>query len=145
MSDRWERTYDVFVTHAWRYHEDWNRFSDLMNGVAQFRWRNFSVPWYDPAIDVHTESGRKFVEDWLEQQIRPVHAVVALDSVLAVKSARHWIAREIEVGRQHGKPIFGMPGSTAAASPELAGLVDRVLPWDGQAVAEAIAQVARFD
>lgn len=143
MSDPWQRTYDIFVTHAWRYHDDWNRFSDLMNGVPRFRWRNFSVPWYDPAVDVHTDRGRKFVTDWLENQIIPCHVVMALDSVFAVKSARRWVEEEIGLARQHGKPVFALPSFGAeAASPAMVKLADRVLAWDGHAVAEAILQAA---
>lgn len=143
MSDPWQRTYDIFVTHAWRYHDDWNRFADLMNAVAQFRWRNFSVPWYDPAVDVHTEAGRKYVITWLENQIIPCQVVVALDSVYAVKSARQWVDEEIRLARQHGKPIFALPAYGAeGASAAVATLADRVLSWDGRAIAEAILHAA---
>lgn len=143
MSDPWQRTYDVFVTHAWRYHDDWNRFADLMNAVSYFRWRNFSVPWYDPAIDVNTDMGKKFVADWLESQILPVNVVVALDSVFAVKSARRWLEEELRLARQHKKPVLAMPAFGATeVSAELKGLCDGGLAWDGKVVAEAIAKAA---
>ncbi len=144
MSDPWQQTYDLFVTHAWRYHDDWNRFSDVMNKEGYFRWRNFSVPWYDPAVDVNTDSGKKFVVDWLEKQIIPCHALIALDSVHAVNSARRWVEDEIRIARDLKKPVFGLPAFGAPqASERLAVLVDSVLPWDGKAIAEAVARVGR--
>jgi len=142
MSDPWQRTYDLFVTHAWRYHDDWNRFSELMNGVAHFKWRNFSVPWYDPAVDVNNDAGKKFVADWLEKQIIPSHAVVALDSVLSVNSAKRWVEQELAIARELKKPVLGLPSfGKTEGSPALVGLVDQVLIWDGPAVAQAIATV----
>src|SRR5205814_9540882 len=78
-------TYDVFITHAWRYHDDWNRAADVLDGVAGFKWRNFSVPWYDPAMDPNTAVGGRFVRDWLEGQIQPSNVVLFLDSVYSVK------------------------------------------------------------
>lgn len=141
MSDSWQRTYDVFVTHAWRYHDDWNRFADLMNGVSYFRWRNFSLPWYDPAIDINTDMGKKLVAESLESQILPVNIAIALDSVFAVKSARRWLEEELRLARQHKKPVLAMPAFGAAeVSAELKSLCDGVLTWDGKQVADAIAK-----
>lgn len=143
MSDPWQRTYDLFVTHAWRYHDDWNRFADVMNGVGHFRWRNFSLPWYDPAVDVNTAAGKAFVADWLERQIIPCHAVIALDSVYSVNSARRWVQEEIRLARDLKKPVLALPAFGAAeCSPALTGLVDRVLSWDGRAIAEGVAQAS---
>ncbi len=28
-------------------------------------WRNFSVPWYDPALDANTEVGKRLLHRWL--------------------------------------------------------------------------------
>jgi hypothetical protein len=143
MSDPWQRTFDLFVTHAWRYHDDWNRFADLMNGVTYFRWRNFSLPWYDPAIDVNTAAGKAFVADWLERQVIPCHAVIALDSVFSVNSARRWVEDEIRLARDLKKPVLGLPAFGAGqCSPALTQLVDRVIAWEGPAVADAVAKAA---
>jgi hypothetical protein len=143
MSDPWQRTYDLFITHAWRYHDDWNRFSEVMNKESYFRWRNFSVPWYDPAVDVNTDAGKKFVIDWLEKQIIPCHVVVVLDSVHGVNSARRWVEDEIRIARDLKKPVLGLPAFGAAqASSPLSALVDQILGWEGKAIAEAVARVA---
>ena len=79
---------DIFVTHAWRYHDDWKVVCAMLDAVPGFAWRNFSVPWYDPALDPNTEVGRRNIHAWLEGQIRPVMAVIFLDGVYATPSAR---------------------------------------------------------
>ena len=133
-------TYDVFITHAWRFHDDWNRISTVLDGVAGFKWRNFSVPWYDPAMDPNTPVGGRFVREWLESQILPSQAVLFLDSVYAIKSARKWLDTEVEMARAAGKPIIALPAYGALGVTEtVAAMADLVVSWEGIVVARSIA------
>lgn len=132
-------TCDVFISHAWRYHDDWNRAADTLDKVDGFKWRNFSVPWYDPAMDPNTKVGGEFVRNWLESQILPSHAMLFLDSVYAVKSARKWLDLELEMARAAGKPVIGLPAYGAfGVGIATANLVDGVVPWDGAMIAQAL-------
>jgi Thoeris protein ThsB, TIR-like domain len=126
-----EKTYDIFITHAWRYHDDWTRLSNLLDAQKGRRWRNFSVPWYDPALDPNTEIGARHIRTWIDGQIRPVMGVVLLDSVYAVKSARKWLDMEIELGRLHRKPVVALPAyGTDSVSVEALALADEAVTWD---------------
>jgi len=138
-----QTTYDIFITHAWRYHDDWTRVGALLDRCAGLSWRNFSVPWYDPAMDPNTEIGARFIRRWLESQIIPVAVVVFLGSVYAVKSARKWLEMEVEMARRHNKPILGMPsfGETQLSS-EAKALVDATSLWTEDAIAAAIRRMS---
>ena len=85
------KNYDLFVTHAWRFHEDWTKFTEFMDQIPGILWRNFSLPWHDPAISPNTEAGGRFIRSSLESQIIPVHVVVLLAGVYAIRSARLWV------------------------------------------------------
>lgn len=136
-------TCDVFVTHAWRYHDDWNRIAAVLDAVPGFKWRNFSVPWYDPAMDPNTAVGGRFVRDWLESQILPSHAVLFLGSIYAVKSARKWLDLEVEMARAAGKPIIALPAFGAAGVDlAVAAFADAVVHWDGALVAQTIMEAS---
>lgn len=129
------RVYDLFITHAWRYHDDWTRMGELLDHMPGLSWRNFSVPWYDPAMDPNTELGGRFVRRWLEQQIVPVCGVILLSSVYSSKSARKWVELEIELARKHQKPIVGVPAyGEEITSPEALSRVDVACPWDAQQI-----------
>ncbi len=135
-----KKTYDIFITHAWRYHDDWTRVSRLFDGLEGLSWRNFSVPWHDPAMDPNTEVGGQFVRNWLESQIIPVHGVIFLGSVYAVKSTRKWLDLETEMARKHKKPIVGVPAyGEDTVPPEVQALVDEVVGWDAAQI------IATFD
>ncbi|WP_162915036.1 TIR domain-containing protein [Desertibaculum subflavum] len=134
-----EQVYDIFITHAWRYHDDWTRLSDLLDATLKSSWRNFSVPWYDPGLDPNTEVGRQRVHLWLEQQIAPTCAVILLSSVFESKSARKWILLEVEMARKYGKRIIGLPAHGAEAMmPEAAELVDLRVGWDATQIVAAL-------
>jgi len=134
-------TYDIFLTHAWRYHDDWNRFVSLLDGVEGFEWRNFSLPWYDPAFDPRTPVGERMVLKSLEAQIAPAHCCIVLASVFETRSARQWVDLEIGIARRLGKPLLGAPPHNGTSLPaELEQLIDRVIPWEGAAAVRTIKE-----
>ena len=133
------RTVDLFITHAWRYHPDWKRAVDLLNVYDRRAWRNFSLPWYDPALDPRTEKGGQMIRWQLEAQIIPVHAVLLLASVLAEPGTRKWLDFELEMARKHQKPILVLPtwGGTTVAN-EIKAQADAIVAWDARSILDAI-------
>jgi hypothetical protein len=133
--------YDLFITHAWRYHDDWKRMVDLLNTNGIRSWRNFSLPWYDPALDARTQEGGRIVRWNLESQIIPSRAVILLSSVYERPGARKWLDFEIEAARKHVKPIIAVPawGQTRVPT-EVAELADVVVDWNLAALLDAIQQ-----
>jgi hypothetical protein len=135
--------YDIFITHAWRYHDDWTRLSSLFDAEKSIKWRNFSVPWYDPALDPNTELGAKAIRSWIDGQIRPVIGTVLLDGVYAVKSTRKWLELEVELSRDHHKPVVVVPAhGTATVSAEATALSDAVVGWDALEIVRVIQNLA---
>lgn len=129
------RTIDIFITHAWRFHHDWKLLVDLLNAHALRAWRNFSLPWYDPALDPRTEKGGKVVRWNLESQIIPAHVVILLASVMSEPGARKWLDFELEMARKHKKHVLALPpwGETDVAQ-ETSALADTIVDWDAKAI-----------
>jgi hypothetical protein len=139
----YEKTYDLFITHAWRYHSEWTEISRLFDDALGQGWRNFSVPWHDPAMDANTETGGKFVRNWLETQIMPVHGVILLSGVYQVKSTQKWLDLELEFARMHDKPVIAVPARKQSDVPkEIAAKADAVCQWDA---ADIIAAIDRLN
>ena len=134
--------YDLFITHAWRYHEDWTTVAEMLDNLPGLAWRNFSLPWHDPAMDPNSEIGGKFIRSSLETQIIPVHGVVFLAGVYKVKSARRWLEVEAEMARKHNKPIIGMPAiGETLVSDEVKALCDATVGWNAGALIAALDEV----
>jgi hypothetical protein len=133
------KTLDLFITHAWRYHDDWKRAVDMLNAYGLHRWRNFSLPWYDPALDPRTEKGGQIVRWNLESQIIPAHAVILLTSVLEEPGCRKWLDFELEMSRKHNKPVFALPAwGKADVAAEIRERVQEVVAWDAAALIAAV-------
>jgi len=130
-------TCDLFLTHAWRYHDDWKRMVDVLNTVGIRAWRNFSLPWYDPALDPRTPEGGMVVRRHLEVQIIPCDAVLLLSGVYEQPGCRKWVDMEVEMARRHGKPIIAVPAIGATEpTPEALALADAAVGWDAAAIME---------
>ncbi len=128
-------TCDLFLTHAWRYHEDWKHMIDVLNTQGVRTWRNFSLPWYDPALDPRTPEGGEIVRRNLESQIIPSDAVVLLSGVYEQVGCRKWVDMEVDMARRHGKLIIAVPAIGATQpSAEVRALADVVMGWDGAAI-----------
>jgi hypothetical protein len=137
------RTADIFITHAWRYHVDWKHLVDLLNAHDCRGWRNFSLPWYDPALDPRTDEGGAVVRWNLESQIIPVHAVILLDSVLTEPGTRKWLEFELEMAAKHDKPVLALPAwGENEVTAKVRERADAVLAWDAPAILNAITKVA---
>jgi antiphage defense system Thoeris ThsB-like protein len=135
--------YDIFITHAWRYHDDWIQLSSLFDAEKSIKWRNFSVPWYDPALDPNTELGARTIRSWIDGQIRPVVGTVLLDGVYAVKSTRKWLELEVELSRTHAKPVVALPAhGTTTISSEAKALADAVVEWDALQIVKVLQDLS---
>ena len=54
---------DCFITHVWRQSEQWVTFENFLYNDKLIKWRNFSLPWHDPALKswiwIRTEIGNE--------------------------------------------------------------------------------------
>ena len=116
--------------------------TELMDTIPGLLWRNFSLPWHDPAISPNTEVGGRFIRSSLESQIVPVHVVLLLAGVYEIRSARQWVDMEIEMAKKHNKPIIAMPAINKDSIPDqLLRLCDASSPWDGVRLIATIDEV----
>ncbi len=134
-----KKTYDLFITHAWRYHQDWTKICDLLDNSPGLAWRNFSLPWHDPAMSPNSAVGGAFIRNFLETQIIPVQGVILLAGVYAIKSAQGWLDLEIEFARKHNKPVVGIPPLNETVVPdEIRSKCDGSAGWHAEEIIVAL-------
>jgi hypothetical protein len=131
------RTYDLFISHAWTYGDDYYRLVDLLHDAPNFDWRNFSVPEDDP---LHGGSARQ-LRDGLDRQMRGVHAVLMLSGVYATHS--DWMQVEIELAQNYDKPIIGIyPWASQRASAAVQDVAHEMVAWNTSSIVNAIRRNA---
>ncbi|MGI6557410.1 MAG: TIR domain-containing protein [Limnochordia bacterium] len=116
------KTYSLFISHAWKYHDDYCRLDRLL-GAAPFSWKNYSVPKHDPVLNPDEPNDRKVLLEELKGQIRPTHCVLVLAGMYAAHS--YWIQQEIDISLAYEKPIIG------------------VRPWGQERIPRAVSDAAR--
>ena len=136
------RIYRLFISHAWRHHEEYDRLVDLLNRAPYFHWQNYSSPEHDPVVDPDTRVGKRILEQALRNQIRPVHCVLVLAGMYAAHS--DWIQRELDLAREMGKPIIGVKPRGRERMPRVvADAADEIVGWRTDSILQAIRRWAR--
>jgi hypothetical protein len=100
------KTYDLFLSHAWKYNEDYYRLEEMLKEANLFKWRNYSVPIHDPLINPNHPAGKVKLTNLLNKQLKPVNCVLIIGGMYAAHS--EWILKEIELASNFNKPIIGI-------------------------------------
>ncbi len=110
MAEIRKKKIPVFITHAWRFHDDWNRLAHMMEQIPDSPWVNYSVPWYDPAIRVHSNTGKEKLSSILLAQVIPAQFVIFLCGPYSAKSAHIWFDKALDIALERKKEILLLPG-----------------------------------
>lgn len=126
-------SYRVFISHAWKYHDDYSRMVSLLDEAAYFSYSNYSVP-VDSKFD---RMPKKQLEEELKQQIRPVKCVIALAGVYA--SYSDWIQFELDFADLIDKPIIGVkPWGNTNVSTSISSVAKEIVGWNTSSIVAAI-------
>ena len=88
------KTYNIFISHAWKYNEHYYRLENMLKNAPNFLWRNYSVPKHDPKIDPNTPVGKRTLKKELEKQVKPSSCVIVIAGMYS--HYREWIQEEIK-------------------------------------------------
>lgn len=131
------KTYDLFISHSWKYHNEYNRLVRLLNETRNFKWRNYSSPQHDPVIDPNTHVGKEELIRELKEQIRPVNCVLVLSGLYV--SYSEWIQKEIDIAKDYDKPIIGIkPWGREKVPRAVQEAADEIVGWNTTSIINAI-------
>jgi hypothetical protein len=131
------KTYDLFLSHAWKYNYDYHRLENLLKNAPLFKWRNYSVPEHDPLIDPNTLVGHYKLHSMIKRQIKPVNCFLLLGGMYAAHS--DWINGEIKLARKYKKPIIAIYPYGGERMPVLVQeAADEIVGWRTSSIVEAI-------
>jgi hypothetical protein len=128
------KTYDLFISHAWSYNEEYKRMVDFLRDAPNFKWRNYSVPEHDPLPNSK-------LKERLYNQIKPVNAVIILSGMYVAYS--DWIQTEIDIAKGFSKPIIGVkPWGQQMVPRAVQDAADVIVGWNTDSIVGAIRQYA---
>jgi hypothetical protein len=101
-------TYDLFLTHAWCYTDDWQGLVAMLDEHLPGRWRNWSLPWHDTSIERYTPEGRESLVKLLHGHISMASAVLLLPEIKKLPEGQMWLDKQLEIAVHYSKPIIGV-------------------------------------
>jgi hypothetical protein len=132
------RVYNLFISHAWDYSDEYYRIEKFLNDAPHFDWKNLSVPQHDPIKNA------KELEYELNAQMRDAHVFLILSGMYVAHS--DWIQYEINFARRIGRPIIGIqPWGSTVTPVAIQNGADEIVGWNSASIVAAIRRHALGD
>jgi len=129
-------TYRLFISHAWRYNDDYYRLIDYLEKANNLKYANYSVPEHDPVY----AGNREKLKEELKKQIRPVEVVLILAGMYV--SYSDWLQFEIDFSQYIGKPIIGIkPWASERIPIAVQNSADEIVGWNTPIIVSAIRRL----
>ena len=128
--------YRLFISHAWRYSEGYNRAVRFLNDANHFAWTNYSVP-VDKAFE---RMSKDQLQTQLTHQINPTQCVVVLAGMYAHHS--DWITYEMAYAHALQKPILGMIPWGQERTPKIVSdYATKMVAWSTASIIAGIREI----
>jgi hypothetical protein len=103
------KTYNLFVSHAWKYSDDYKKvveWLDRAKAEKRLDFNNYSDPKDDPIVAPDEATKKSRMKEKLRNQIRPSTIVIVISGMYVAHS--EWIDFEIDTAVEMGKYIIGL-------------------------------------
>lgn len=131
------RRYNGFISHAWRYNEEYYRLETMLKTAINFDFYNYSVPEHNPLIP----RTLKALGLALEKQMRLAQFVLVISGMYVAYS--DWIDFEIAYAVRTGKPIIGINPRGSLVTPRAVSRNAKIMVgWNTTSIVSAIRTYA---
>ena len=125
--------YNLFISHAWKYNNEYYNLETLLNEAPYFSQKNYSVPKHD---SFDTTTNKELIEE-LRGQIKPCSCVLIIAGMYYNYSG--WIQKEIEIANEFRKPIIVIrPRGQERMPAELQKDSYHIVNWNTQSIVSAV-------
>jgi hypothetical protein len=132
-----ERTYRLFIAHAWVYNEEYHRLFRYLNEMPDFKYEDSGD------TDIWSFGEEKPSREEMRKQILPAEVVLVVSDVYA-KTGDEWIPYILEEAESQGKPIIAIDSwGPQTISPEIVEKAVEIVYWDAEKITDAIRRHAR--
>ena len=136
-------TYDLFITHAWRYTDEWQQMVGLLDDYLPGKWRNWSIPWHDTSIDRYSDEGKDKLTQLLSGHISMSSAIILLPELIRTSGGEIWLDIQLTIAGQLVKPVIGvLPLDRGRFSVALRDKVKEIVPRDAAQIVRAVERLS---
>jgi len=98
--------YKLFISHAWKYGDDYDRLIKLLDNAKNFSYYNYSAPKEKPLFPEGTPLNNKKIADKITDKISPSQITIVISGMYV--AYKDWMQYEIDESKRMGKPILGI-------------------------------------
>lgn len=129
--------YRIFISHAWRYGESYNRLTNLLDNAPYFSYYNYSAPKERPLFPQGTPYTNKQLAEAITNKIRPSQVTLVISGMYTTYS--DWMRYEIEESHRMGKPIIAIRPWASTVMPSFVRIyADEIVGWNTDSIVSAI-------
>ena len=135
------KTYHVFISHSWKYSDEYDRLVALLNAAPNFAWANYSVPEGKSVVEIDKPVGKRRLRKELKEQIHSAHVVLVIAGMYV--NHKYWIQAELDLSVAYPKPIIAIvPYGHERVPEELQAMATAVVGWNTNSIVKAIRKHA---
>ena len=97
------KRYNIFISHACSYGEDYDHLVDLLDNAPNFLYKNYSAPEDKPLVSSNSYVSEIKLKKEIDNKIRYAQCVLIIGGMYA---KRAWMKYELESARSMNKPII---------------------------------------
>ncbi|MSU08860.1 hypothetical protein FYJ84_07680 [Veillonellaceae bacterium WCA-693-APC-5D-A] len=130
------KIYDLFISHAWKYVEEYDSFIALLDAAPYFTYRNYSAPPDKPLFFTGRIS-KGVLAGKLANKIRPVNAFIMLSGMYY--NYHEWMQVELDIAKKYNKPIIAVaPWGSQKMPSDIYTIADVRVRWNTDSIISAI-------
>lgn len=129
--------YRIFISHAWKYRDDYIRLVNLLDAAPYFHYFNYSAPEQKPLFPSGTPYTSSDIARKITDKIRPAQITLVISGMYAAYS--DWMQYEIDESLRMRMPVIGiMPRGQERVPLYVRDRVDDLVGWNTSSIVSAI-------
>lgn len=135
------RYYNIFISHAWKYGDEYDRLVNLLNNANNFIYKNYSAPEYKPlkTLSGNSVKSQQDIAHAIDRKIANSQIVLVISGMYA--NNREWMEYEIETAQRMNKPIIAIkPWGNVLVPTYIQTVANKVVGWNTDSIVSAIRE-----
>ncbi|HBE7904507.1 TIR domain-containing protein [Clostridioides difficile] len=134
--------YRVFISHAWKYGNDYDRLINLLNNANNFSYYNYSAPKEKPLFPDGTPFSNSDIAKKITDKISPSQITIVISGMYV--QYKDWIKYEIDESIRMKKPILGIkPYGNSNIPTYVSDNANKIVNWNTDSIVSAIRELVK--
>lgn len=134
--------YRIFISHAWKYGDQYNKLTNLLDNAPYFSYYNYSAPEEKPLFPDGTPLNNKKIAEAITKKIAPSQITIVIAGMYV--QYKDWIQYEIDESVRMGKPILAIQPRGSERTPSYVSKnATKIVGWNTNSIVSAIRELVK--